>query len=360
LAEQRVRRARSLVCFWDGRDVVLHNYLSNTRSAIAGELVPALGTLDEFTPQDVAVAQLGLNGDGGVELIDRLLEQDILVGEGSALAARDERLDRHRAWGQDARIRHFSRQQIRFEYDAEAEARRLRALVARSPPPAPHKELAERGLTLVQSLDDGGELFDVLRARRTRRRFSREPLSLADFSAVVQWTWGQTHDLESPVLGRYVLKTSPSGGARHSIEVYPLCLRVDGVPPGLYHYSVARHDLELVRAGEFQELAVDLCGAQGWVDDAAVVFFMTAIVERSMWKYGSSHAYRVLHLDAGHLGQTFHLVCTKLGLAPFTTTATKAAEIEEAIGLDGISEIALYTAVTGYPQEGATSPAWSE
>ena len=25
----------------------------------------------------------------------------------------------------------------------------------------------------------------------------------------------------------------------------------------------------------------------------------------------------VIHLDAGHLGQTFHLVCTALGLAPF-------------------------------------------
>jgi nitroreductase len=54
---------------------------------------------------------------------------------------------------------------------------------------------------------------------------------------------------------------------------------------------------------------------------------MTAILERTMWKYALSHAYRVIFLDAGHLGQTFHLVCTKLGLAPFTTAATEEAAI---------------------------------
>jgi SagB-type dehydrogenase family enzyme len=165
----------------------------------------------------------------------------------------------------------------------------------------------------------------------------------------VQWTWGKTHELAGPLLGRSVLKTSPSGGARHTIEVYPLVLRVQDVPSGLHHYSVARNDLELVRAGDLEQLAVALCGAQEWVQDAAAVFFMTSIVERSAWKYRHPHAYRVVHLDAGHLGQTFHLVCAELGLAPFTTTATNAAGIEQALGLDGISEVAVYTAATGYP-----------
>jgi SagB-type dehydrogenase family enzyme len=128
-----------------------------------------------------------------------------------------------------------------------------------------------------------------------------------------------------------------------------MVLRVDGVAAGLYHYSVARNDLELIREGEYEELLVRLCGKQEWVQDAAVAFFMTSVVERSAWKYRHAHAYRVLHLDAGHLGQTFHLVCTELGLAPFATTATDAVGIEQALGLDGVSEISLYTAVTGYP-----------
>jgi len=76
---------------------------------------------------------------------------------------------------------------------------------------------------------------------------------------------------------------------------------------------------------------------------------MTAVTERSMWKYPNSHAYRVLLLDAGHLGQTFHLVCTQLGLAPFTTAATDDLAIEETLGLDGVSEFPIYAAATGLP-----------
>jgi SagB-type dehydrogenase family enzyme len=347
-AEPRVRRAYSLVCFWRGRDLVVQNYLSKRLTALPPELLPALGTLDAYEDGTAAAARLGLGASAG-PLIAQLLEQDVLVAEGSPLAERDERLERSWRWGPEARFLHFSTQGIRFEYDAEAEERRLTRQRELEPPPSPYKELAGAGSPLPDTLTRDGAMWEALRRRRTLRRFCRQPISLDEFAAVLQWTWGKTHELEGPLLGRSVLKTSPSGGARHTIEVYPLVLRVDGVPSGVYHYSVARNDLELLRAGEFEHLAVDLCGAQEWVQDAAVVFFMTSIIERSAWKYPHAHAYRVLHIDAGHLGQTFHLVCTELGLAPFTTTATDATGIEQALGIDGISEIALYTAATGYP-----------
>lgn len=79
---------------------------------------------------------------------------------------------------------------------------------------------------------------------------------------------------------------------------------------------------------------------------------MTAVVNRTMWKYKQTNAYRVIQLDAGHLGQTFHLVCTSLGLAPFTTAATQDIAIEQELGIDGVSEIPIYTAVTGVPANG--------
>lgn len=80
---------------------------------------------------------------------------------------------------------------------------------------------------------------------------------------------------------------------------------------------------------------------------------MTAVVGRSMWKYKQAQAYRVLQLDAGHLGQTFHLVCTALGLAPFTTAATDEPEIERELGIDGVNELAVYAAAFGMPRSNA-------
>lgn len=100
---------------------------------------------------------------------------------------------------------------------------------------------------------------------------------------------------------------------------------------------------------ELEDLVDELCSGQGWVRSAAAVFFMTAVVERSMWKYPHAHAYRVLHLDAGHLGQTFQLACTALGLATFVTTATRNRRIEETLALDGVSEFAVYTTAAGPP-----------
>jgi nitroreductase len=55
----------------------------------------------------------------------------------------------------------------------------------------------------------------------------------------------------------------------------------------------------------------------------------------------------VVLLDAGHLGQTFHLVCTALGLGPFTSSGLRESAIEDALGLDGITEVPIYAAATG-------------
>ena len=43
------------------------------------------------------------------------------------------------------------------------------------------------------------------------------------------------------------LKTSPSGGARHSIETYVVIRDVEGLRPGIYHYAPDRHTLEKIR-----------------------------------------------------------------------------------------------------------------
>jgi nitroreductase len=52
-------------------------------------------------------------------------------------------------------------------------------------------------------------------------------------------------------------------------------------------------------------------------------------------------------LDAGHLGQTFALTATALGLAPFCTAALDDASIESHLGLDGTSESVVFAVGAG-------------
>jgi SagB-type dehydrogenase family enzyme len=343
-----IRRARCLVAFWEGSEFVVENYLTGKQTRISPLVGHILQEVDSYEPREAILQRLA-PVTRAAELLEKLVVQTILIRKGSAIDARERLLDESWAWGHDARFFHCSSKRVCYEEDLEVQRANLAEQARQSPPPSPFKEyqnLIEQRLP-GRFQDQDGDFWAALQSRRTKRRFSGKTVSLSDFSTILRWTWGSTHFVDDPGLGPYVLKTSPSGGARHPIEVYPVVLRVEGVEPGIYHYSVKHHGLDCLRRGDFRNLVVRLCFNQGWVRDAAVVFFMTAVLGRTMWKYKQSFAYRVIHLDAGHLGQTFHLVCTKLGLAPFTTAATRDDAIERLLGLDGISEVAIYTAAVG-------------
>jgi SagB-type dehydrogenase family enzyme len=131
--------------------------------------------------------------------------------------------------------------------------------------------------------------------------------------------------------------------------VYVLALRVSGLPCGLYHYVADRHVLECISTKVSREKATEYCAGQAWVEESAALFLTTAIFSRSMWKYRFSRSYRTVLADAAHLCQTFCLVATHLGLAPFCTMALKDSVIEQDLGIDGITESILYVAGVGLP-----------
>jgi nitroreductase len=54
-------------------------------------------------------------------------------------------------------------------------------------------------------------------------------------------------------------------------------------------------------------------------------------------------------LEAGHACQTFCLVATRLGLAPFCTMAFADSRVEADLGVDGVTESVLYAAGVGRP-----------
>ena len=187
----------------------------------------------------------------------------------------------------------------------------------------------------------------ALRSRRTWRRFSTRPTTLADLAALLHLTWGVQRWGVVKGQGRIALKTSPSGGARHSIEAYLLALNVKGIESGVYHYDASTHQLvdlerKVTKAGLRRVLA-----NQRWFLGAGALVVMAAVFERAMWRYPNSRAYRAILTEAGHLGQTFCVVATAQGLAPFCTMAFRDRELEALIGLDGVSESAMYIVGVG-------------
>ena len=176
-----------------------------------------------------------------------------------------------------------------------------------------------------------------------------EWLPLETISQLLSLVWGVSGYLHSPRFGKLLCKTSPSGGARHPVEVYLMALRIEGLRPGLYHYHPVHHNLEAISRNSTPQKAWLYCARQNFTKNAAALFLMTAMFQRTMWKYHFARAYRVVLLDAGHLCQSFCLVATWLGLAPFCTAALKDTLIEGDLGIDGVRESVLYVAGVGLP-----------
>ncbi len=189
----------------------------------------------------------------------------------------------------------------------------------------------------------------MIQARRTVRTFRKEPVALEDLAAVVRGTWGQTGWIDGGALGWRVIKSSPSAGALHPIEVYVVAWNVRGLRRGIYHYEVPADDLRLIRAGDFRLAAVEAASGQRWIAKAGFLCVMTAVFGRTLWKYDFEGAYRVLWLEGGHLAQTFCLLATARGLGPFTTAAIQSSYIEKLIGLDGGKEFPMYLCGAGLP-----------
>lgn len=295
-------------------------------------------------------------------------EPDVLLAE---LRARDERLTAvpwhrhaalHRATTAWGGVEVAVSDEAPAAELAETLARGSPAFVERYGPPPPHFHRVGEQVVALPGADREGPLYELLRGRRTVRGFDPgRSLTTVELSTVLHWVFG-CHG--TAALGELVVlkKTSPSGGALHPVEVYPLVRAVEGVEPGLYHYSVEHHGLELVEAlgvKEAAELGNAFLGGQWYFASAPVLFVLAARFDRSFWKYRDhDKAYSAILLDAGHLSQTFYLVCGELGLGAFVAGAVDDASIDDRLGLPRFEQGTLAICGCGHPAPSGLEPAF--
>ena len=290
----------------------------------------------------------------------------LAVVEGGETAALDERLGRLE-WNLYGALYHartrWSGVTVPLEtlpQVAEAFTEEItRAFVAEHGEPPPHFHSKGGVAQRLSRADAEGPFHEVLAARRTGRAFARTPIAEPELSLALRATFGVQGLTQVADEWMALRKTSPSGGALHPVEAYPLVLGVDGVEPGLYHYHCGDHALEPLEAideATGRALAVAWTCGQGYFGEAAVLVVLAARFERAFWKYRRHEkAYAVTLLDAGHLSQTFQLVCASAGLGAFVTAAVNNADVDARLGLDGFAEGSLAIVGCGVPAEG-TSP----
>ncbi|MBB4916994.1 SagB/ThcOx family dehydrogenase [Streptosporangium saharense] len=366
MTQTEFRRARTLMIYWHDGELTAENYLESrstdeeTENAVAVN-ARAIELLERFTDwatvEKVAV-DLGEFDPASVrEAVLALAEAGLLVERGAE--GREERfLDTWRDWGEEARFFHFGTRNTIYTGDTleqrRSDARWVRETGGTPPaifktyPDAPRVYLPRAFLPLAEPYGQ------VLTRRRTHRVFTGEPVSLAQLSTTLFYTFAPMQLYDAGDLGTLILRTSPCGGARHELEGYVAVLDVQDVPPGLYHYNAESHALELVDPDFDRARLHRVTFESEMCTPSAFVCFVTVVFERTMYKYRHSRALRVTTLSAGHLGQTFVLTSTAVGLGAWQSAAFRDEELDEALGVDGLSEGVLYMFGAGNPVLGET------
>jgi len=346
-----LRRARCLFAYWRDGQLFFHNFAR--RLTVSGRAVTCevLDFFDRWRTSQEAVTHFAYYSQRSVRSsLAQLMEYGLLLRKDSAEAKQDIRIAKEwSAWLPQGSF-HFATKDVAYVDRSNWTLDRRKAVLPKTPQPKIFKSVkGTQKVPLPPSVFPDSEFIRTLMARKTHREFAKQEVTLEAVSRLLSLVWGVKAYIHSPVFGKLAHKTSPSAGARHPGEVYLMAVRVESLKPGLYHYHPAYHRLEMISTNATCEKAWRYCARQNFAKNAAALFLMTAVFRRTMWKYHLPRAYRVVLLDAGHLCQTFCLVATWLGLAPFCTAALKDTLIEQDLGIDGIRESVLYIAGLGVP-----------
>jgi SagB-type dehydrogenase family enzyme len=297
-------------------------------------------------------------GRGAAALVRTMVERGLLMRSDRKPDARHRAMETWGRWNPAASFLHFTTKDMRGPRQREAAEHALHERYEAEGAPPQVKRYPRAAVTDLPSARQDGEFPDVLRRRRTWRKFSAEAVRLDEIATLLSFTSGVQRTEQSAGLGPVHLKTSPSAGARQPLETYLLAVNVDGLAPGLYHYVADAHVLESISKGATPKTVAKYIPDQPWYEPAAALVLFTAVFARTQWRYPFPRAYRSIILEAGHVCQTFCLAATWLGLAPFCTGRFADTLVERAIRCDGITESFVYGAGVGRRPPGLDWAPW--
>ena len=350
-AAARFRRSPHLVAYWRNGSLRLVNYATGDTSEADPLVFELLNLCGEWrTLSEIEHGMSAAPSPLLPALLDRLVTLSLLLKSDRPVDSRVLAMDALGPWNPEVGFFHSATKNVAFWSPREAR-RHARNAVDRSPMPRPVKRYPRAKTVALPPLPPRTPFTDVLLARRTSRRYSSAPVTLAELSTILAFSVG-VQQWASAEAGEVPLKTSPSGGARHPIECYVVGRAVAGLKPGIFHYRADRHLLERIGGKVPLDRMRAYVPHSGYFAKASAMVFFTAVFERQLWRYPYARAYRAALIEAGHVCQTFLLMATSLGLAPYCVMGLADTMVEQDLGIDGITESVLYCAGVGRPPRG--------
>ena len=191
--------------------------------------------------------------------------------------------------------------------------------------------------------------LNVVNTRKSRRKYTEEPLTLEELSFLLWSTQGLKKVMRS---GAGVKRTVPSSGAKSPFETYLVINRVENLKPGLYRYISFEHKLLFIKEIPDAEKTIgELSFGQNFVGKAPVIFYWTAVPYRTEWRY-TVLSHKFIAVDLGILCQSMYMACEAITLGTCAIGYYEQKKLDELFELDTEEEfVVLVHPVGKYPKE---------
>jgi SagB-type dehydrogenase family enzyme len=184
----------------------------------------------------------------------------------------------------------------------------------------------------------GQPLEQLLAQRRCVRKYAHRSVTLANAASLLWAAQGVNADDD--------LRTAPSAGALHPIEIYLAAGAVTELAPGIYRYLPNEGAIENAAEGDRRVALARAALGQAWVADAALILIIAADYEHTTSKHGR-RGKRYVHMEAGHVAQNVLLMAATLNLGSAVVGAFDDKLVAATTGL-GRHQAPLYLLPVGY------------
>ncbi|MFZ0885371.1 MAG: hypothetical protein WAN14_18360, partial [Candidatus Acidiferrales bacterium] len=224
------RRSPHLVSYWHAGKLTFENYATGKGATAAPIATEVLDFFSSWRSADAIFRHLPRYSPSSLRAAMQDLVRHSLLQRSDRNQRRAERsLAAWKNWNPAAGFFHFTGRDLPFEADLVRIGRYMEGLTHEKPMPVPVKRYPQAEQTRLLPVRESGEFPRVLTSRRTWRRFASGQLSFADLSTLLGLTFGVREWVAVPPLGKFAVKTSPSGGALHPIEAYVVARDVEGI-----------------------------------------------------------------------------------------------------------------------------------
>jgi len=193
-------------------------------------------------------------------------------------------------------------------------------------------------IQLPEPSTDRSALLNLCANRKSNREFNGHGLTTIEISGLLKsmYTVGTR-------------RSTPSAGHLYPLDIYVAVLadNSEGIAPGLYRYDPRNFTLNPRPEIEITSDIIGHALNSHQADNAAVVIFIAADLERSAAKY-ANRGYRFALMEAGHAAQNAHLFCAEnpeLGMVEYGGFEDETCA--QIVGLDYPHQAVLLAIVLG-------------